>query len=250
MEIRIESFQSYFEATNETAQLLLEEDGPLVRLALQPYEYFAKVLWVEAKELNPWVALLSMHAVMLYLAGVRIALGGHFTAIFPTMRTALESACYAYKISKDNDLARTWLDRHDSTEAMRECRKRFSGAVADVADELEEIAKGNGAWIKEAYDEAIDHGGHPNVKAILQHSRMSETDDKAIVSLVGLHGPHGFETHRGLLACAECAFAVAVVLTHTLDEANEMHLDFLNGFNQEKEKVAEALSAGAFAPKD
>lgn len=248
MEIRIDqSLQSYVDATNETAKELLDSDSPLVRIALRPYEYFQTVLWADAKGLNPFVALLSMQAVMLYLAGVRIALGGHFAAIFPTMRTALEAACYAHKISQDNDLASVWLDRHESREAMKACRKHFGSAVSDVVRELEAVAEGNGSWIQEAYDEAIHHGGHPNVKAILQHSRINEADDKALVSLVGLHGPNGFQTHRGLLAGAEYGLAIAVVLTNTLDEADEKHLDFLKEFNDEKIAVATALENGEYA---
>lgn len=248
MQIRIEqSLKSYIDATNETTQELLDDDGPLVQLAIRPYKYFSETLWKDAKGLDAWAALLSMHAVMLYVAGVRIALGGHFTAIFPTTRTALESACYAYKISRDAKLGKVWLDRHDSQDAMKACRKHFGGAVASVAKELEEKAEGNGAWIQEAYDEAINHGGHPNVKAILEHSRIDTSDDKAVVSLVGLHGPNGFQTHRGLLACAEYGLAIAVILTHTLEEPAETHGEFLNRFNEDKNAAAMALEKGEFA---
>lgn len=42
--------------------------------------------------------MLSLNSFQLLLAGGRIALTGHASAMFPVVRTALESACYAFMI--------------------------------------------------------------------------------------------------------------------------------------------------------
>jgi hypothetical protein len=54
---------------------------------------------------------------MLLNAGIRIALTGHAAAIFPTLCTALESACYAYRMIEDEKLEKMWADRHQNAES-------------------------------------------------------------------------------------------------------------------------------------
>jgi hypothetical protein len=59
----------------------------------------------------------ALNAFMLVNAGIRIALTGHAAAIFPTLHTALESACYAYRMIENEKLEKMWADRHQNAES-------------------------------------------------------------------------------------------------------------------------------------
>ena len=239
-----QSLGSYLKAADDTAHALLTEGGPLIDLLQSSYDYFADVLWTEVDDMDAWAAMLAMNAFMLYLAGVRIALAGHFVAIFPIMRTALESACYSYLIADKPELAKIWRNRHDDEPSRKASRRVFGPAVAKVSSAIEAQGPGMGTWILDAYDHAIDFGGHPNVKAVLENARLTEDQAAVTFSLTALHGPHDWQTQRGIVACGDFAVAIAAVLTHALGEASEAHQSALQSLNDRKNDVAEALQNG------
>lgn len=224
------SIDDYIDHTNETTAALRAENGPLLRMLREFDAYFVKTLWRDAKELSPVAAFLSMNAYMVYLAGVRTALTGHVVAVFPLLRTALESACYAYLIAKQPELTEIWMNRERDEVTRKACRKNFTDAVAKVAKDLNGVQAGSGDAIMEAYTLAIDFGGHPNAKSILEHINLSEghKDDAYLqVSLTGLYGAEHWETGRHLIACADFAMVLAVVLTRTLPNPDLLHQDSL-----------------------
>ncbi len=116
---------------------------------------------------------------MLLNAGIRIALTGHAAAIFPTLYTALESACYAYRMIEDEKLEKMWADRHQNAEKRASVENTFTSAVNDAARSINAQQAGSGAWIYDIYQPAIDFGAHPNPRSILLHLKFSPDDGDA-----------------------------------------------------------------------
>jgi len=173
---------------------------------------------------------------------------GHVVAVFPVLRTALESACYGYLVAKDPGLAEIWSNRHRDDSARKACRAAFTGAVRVVAKDFDRSQPPDGgAWIEEAYDAAIDFGGHPNIRSVFAHVRVEEDveDDSYFrANLADLYGPDHAETQRILIAALDFGLAIAVVLTRSLDDPDEQHQDELQALSDRKNAAAAALSEG------
>lgn len=242
-----ESLDSYLDAADATTTAVRQGEGPVLRLLHEFHGYFAKTLWRDTNGMPPVVAFLSMNAFMIYLAGVRVAMSGHVVAVFPVLRTALESACYAYLIARSPHLAAVWMDRHKGDAERKACRAAFTGAVAEVAKDIEREQPGGGDWLREAYDTAIDFGGHPNIRSVFGHIEAHESSEKDSFhrfNLVGLYDARHVETLRGLFACADFALAIAVVLTRVLERPDERHQAELHALNECKNVVAEEVMNG------
>lgn len=95
-----ESMDEYLGTADVIATALRKDGGPIMDLLYDCHQYFSKTLWRSGHGMSPVVAMLSLNAFMIYLAGVRVAMSGHVVAVFPVLRTALESACYAYLIAR------------------------------------------------------------------------------------------------------------------------------------------------------
>ena len=70
--------------------------------------------------------VLLINAYQMFPAGVRTALGGHTAAVFPLLRTALESAAYGALIAAKPELSSIWTNRHHDDEAKKACRNTFT----------------------------------------------------------------------------------------------------------------------------
>jgi hypothetical protein len=235
------SLDQYFDATNRVCEAVLTADGPIFECLRKYHDYFAGTLWSEAR-LGPAPALTSMNAFMLWLAAVRTAASGHAAAVFPLLRTSLESACYAFLMKDDPRLASVWLERHSAPEKMKLCRKEFTSAVKDVAAGIECDQPGGGGWILEAYDLLIDFGAHPNVKSVLGHLVFEKDrgDEYHRMNLVGVYGPGSLELRRALVACLDVGLAVAVVLTRAQSNPTQSHQGELWALNDAKNRLVDS----------
>ena len=235
------SLDDYFAAADRVSGTLRAAGGPIMECVRKYHGYFSGALWTEPG-LGPAPALTSINAFMLWLAAVRTATSGHAAAVFPLLRTSLESACYAFLMKDEPDLAGVWLGRHASLEKMKLCRKRFTSAVKDVAAAIELDQPGGGGWILEAYDLLIDFGAHPNVKSVLGHLLFEEDrgDEFHRMNLVGVYGPESIETRRALLACLDVGLAMAVVLTRAQPNPTQAHQDELEALNDAKNALVDS----------
>jgi hypothetical protein len=244
MIVNIESsFEDYVDSGDRTTQALLDANGPLIQALRSYYTFFARELWADAKDFRPTPAMLAMNAFMLFLGGIRIAMTGHAVAIFPVLRTALESACYAFLMVDDHALEEIWSSRHkDATSRMR-CRRKFQSAVRETSVKLNALQAGSGDWIFEAYESAIDFGAHPNARSVLTHVSLEPHEDDAFhrLSLVGLYGSESWETSRSLVACMDYGMAIAVVLVRCLEHPSQEIQSRLFELNTLKERVVANL---------
>lgn len=236
------SLEDYLNGADETTRTLLAENGPLIQALRQTHDFFPRVLWAHSKQRGAVSQIVAMNSFMLFLAGARTALSGHQAAIFPILRTALEAACYSYLMSEDENLERVWLNRHDSPEALRACRRTFGKAVSHTAKALNEIQTGSGEIVTEAYDAAIDFGGHPNVRSVFGHVSLTEpNEDEVMVTLAGLYSADNIEVSRSLLACLDFGQAIGSVLFRGLEHQTQEVADAFDALQDAKERALGAL---------
>ncbi|WP_199559641.1 hypothetical protein [Paracoccus sediminilitoris] len=206
---------SYMASADETAAELLRGDNSLVA-ALRHYDdYLRSGLWAHVPRSSAIGFVLQMNAYMVFLAGVRMALSGHAAAVYPLLRTALESASYGLLIERDPGLADIWTHRHRSEADKKACRKAFTfdqGIVhlKDMAPDVYDLAK-------LAYEGAIDYGAHPNLKGVASHLSINANrpDGMTAVTLVALYGSAHGETVRSLCACLDFGFAIIGMIALT-----------------------------------
>jgi hypothetical protein len=140
----------------------IAEPCPLLSGVERYCAFLQKDLLTGEQEVTPTAAFLFMNSYMLYQSSIATALTGHAAAIYPLLRTALESACYGYVMRKDTAIEGLWLNRHDSEAATKAAGKAFTPAVNDAADG---IGKAN---------------SHPGTAAIPAGHRLGSASEPAI----------------------------------------------------------------------
>lgn len=155
--------------------------------------------------------MLCLNSFQLLLAGGRIALTGHASAMFPVLRTALESACYAFMILEKPELAIVWRERHESRSKMDKCRNTFANAVKVVSRQCSWIPEGKQRLV-DTYQGMIDYGGHPNPHSIFHAVSIDDGGDHWLANLHSVYEPDSGMARWVTLACAEAALCVAAVL--------------------------------------
>lgn len=212
----------YMAAADETAAELLQGDDGLVAALRRYDDYLRRDLWAHVAQSSAIGFILQMNAYMVFLAGVRIALSGHAAAVFPLLRTALESASYGLLIERDPVLADVWTHRHRSETDKKASRKAFTFDKGIV--HLKDMAPGIYYLAKLAYEGAIDFGAHPNLKGVAGHLSIDENrpDGMTAVTLTSLYGSEHVETARGLCACLDFGFAIiGMIALATPDPSKE-----------------------------
>ncbi|TWB18833.1 hypothetical protein FBZ89_109219 [Nitrospirillum amazonense] len=204
----------YMAASDETAAELLVSNDPLVT-ALRVYDtYFREELW-KGCPVSPLPALMFTNAYQLFLAGVRMALSGHPAAVFPVLRTALESAAYGGLMLHTPELQGVWTDRHAGEAERKACLGAFTFKKA--IQPLEAHAPQIHALAVSAYEASIDFGAHPNVKGVFSHVTMDDHRDDGLMAVnhTSLYGATHKETIRGLGACLDFGLAIigAIILS-------------------------------------
>ena len=250
MLFRVEqSFDQYIVAGEETARELLAENGPLIAALRRSYDFYTRGLWADGPETHPVAGLLAINAFMTYLAGIRTAMTGQAGAIFPTLRTALEYACYAFLITENTALAEVWSDRHKSAYHLKASRRAFGQAVAETAKRLNRIQAGAGDWVAEAYEVGIDFGAHPNPKGVFSHVTFDEDADEPYFQLgvTGLYQRDHHETRKALVGCLDFGVVMATVLIRCFPEPKPGLIRSLNELSADKDSVVADINASTLA---
>lgn len=123
-----------------------------------------------------------------FAAAARLALTAQAPETFMVLRGCIENALYAWHISTDEKLKRIWLDRHESEEAAKAVKKQF--AIGDMKRSLLNRDSELGTKVNLIYDETIDKGAHPNVKAFLSNAAQTNADGSLILAVSTLNPEH------------------------------------------------------------
>jgi hypothetical protein len=197
---------------DECLQELRTSETRFLPVLIQYDDYFRRDLWRNAPLPGTFSLLLFLNAYQLFLAGARMALSGHPAAIFPLMRSALESASYGFLMEQQPALSEIWSNRHRSQADKAACRDAFSfhKAIAGLKDKAPDVH----GLAKEAYQAAIDYGAHPNVRGVVEHLTVDEERPDRMVSIThaSLYSAGHRETIRGLGACLDYGFLIISII--------------------------------------
>ncbi|HFH2580644.1 hypothetical protein [Pseudomonas aeruginosa] len=168
------------------------------------------------RELGAGEALAAaVHAHSLYLAAYDLARAGHFSAMFPLLRTALESAVYGYLFNREEGLIDKWRKRHVSDEDFNNCKQAFTRAMTRFRGYLQEHDKKPGdtpyeEYVMSLYDAAIDFGAHPNPIALVNNTSVIAEGTQSKFTYQYLRTEKK-GIAQGFVACFEFATVIAVV---------------------------------------
>lgn len=157
----------------------------------------------------------AVHAHSLYLAACDLARSGHFSAMFPLFRTAMESAVYGYLFNAEEGLIEKWRNRHVSTECFNESKQAFTRAMTRFRTSIQKHDEQSGdhpytELLMSLYDAAIDYGAHPNPIALTNNTSVVVEGDKTKFSYNYLR-TDGVGIRQGFFACFDYGMAIAVI---------------------------------------
>lgn len=215
------SFDLYFNEAEKNTTKVIGSDSKFLTEIKELHHYYVNKIFPNCTNLSHHPIFLTMNSFMLLQSALRLAFSGHEAAIFPQLRTALESVCYAFLITVDHELESIWLARHKNIDTHKLCRKEFTDAVKKTANKLKSlnfIDEETYNAIYSGYQSTIDLGAHPNPKSILPHICISnEREDKQIeVLLTGLYCSQSPQMNRIMLTCLEIGLLMSLILSSTL----------------------------------
>lgn len=133
-----------------------------------------------------WLELyFFMRAHASFLGAVRLGLSAQCPEAYTLLRGVIENAQYAFYVSTDDSLKRTWLDRHKDEASRKEVRKKFG--TTKIGEALETKDPALAARVSDLYDETIDLGAHPNVKAFLANAIQTNSKGEIVLSVAYLN---------------------------------------------------------------
>jgi len=127
---------------------------------------------INTKQVIP--AMLYLRAHSAYRAGVRLALSGEVAESFLLGRSCIEYSLYAFHISSTQEAGTIWLQRHESEEIRKQCRREFTHK--NVLATLQSVDSDLAELVADKYEQSIDFGGHPNERAVTSALQFIETD--------------------------------------------------------------------------
>ncbi|GBQ50773.1 hypothetical protein ACM0P6_14860 (plasmid) [Komagataeibacter sucrofermentans] len=233
----------YMMVADETMRALWVADNPLVKALLQYDAYFRHDLWEHVSPKPTRAFILFLNAYQMFLGAARMALSGHPAAVFPLVRTALESASYGYLMEQQPALAEVWGNRHRSETDKRACRNAFTfdKAIKGLVYTGPDIYR----LAKEAYESTIDYGAHPNLKGVFGHVSINEDRPDGMVAVIhtSLYGSGHHETIRGICACLDFSFVIIGIITLSGETVTTKLQDELHALNNIKEAAIAAYQS-------
>ena len=232
------SFEEYIRRGNLNTEGLLSGGHPLMGLISAYYWFFADELWADEQPIPQVPMFLSVNAFTLWTSGVRVALSGHETAVYPLFRTALESACYSLLILHRSELASIWVERHNGEGQRKACRKAFISAVSDAAKLVAASEAGSGAYIAQLYEASIDFGAHPNPRSVMNHvHRWVPKGGEEKIGLGSIYPGDSLPVFRALTACIEYGRGIALLLAHCLPDMTPRVIEGFRALEQRQSEL-------------
>lgn len=246
MKINAEGLSVYLKATSENIDDHFKQPPDLMHLVIQMDEIFQNEIFSHEFDANAFASFLGMNSYTILLSAVRQALSGHTVTVFPLVRTALESACYAYLIAHDKKAENMWLNRNKSKSALELCRKNLT--VQKAKTHLMSLCPEMANFVKQLYDASIDHGAHPNRKAVFMNlSNGGEIDEKFhCFTFTGVYSANSWNVNYALLVCTEYGQAIAFLLAACVKKHPFLtdRLEIFQNWMYEKNKIADELNGG------
>lgn len=240
-----DSLRSFLTACSENQDEVLTGDSPYVAM-MDALDSFLLTHITNPTEAPSDLVMhaLRINARFLLLTGFRIGLSGHAAGVYPTLRTALETACYSFLMSRDENLSDVWMKRSLSVDHTKAFKKAFKQPIADARDLMDKLYPNDlGKWMYELYQASMEFGAHPNALTVALHTRFSDDDATGWTKYenIALYTVGNFEFDRTLLACVETGLAIAIVLSMTFEKPPQVVFESLNNLNSMKDNLESIL---------
>lgn len=111
-----------------------------------------------------------------FLAACRMSWSGQIPECYALLRSCLENALYGVYLADNPTSQETWLRRHDSDDHKKRVRQEFK--IRTMLDLAKSMDKKVGTVAELLYKRTVDHGAHPNERALMQALQMTKGDDK------------------------------------------------------------------------
>ncbi len=216
LKIKVGRVRDYLVATLENTQAHANEAPELMNLIAEMDDIFHDEIFSIPLSQEPTANLLMINAYTMLLAGIREALSGHVVCVFPIVRAALESACYAYLIANDATKADVWLERHSSDNAVKRCRNVFTAKKAVDILKCSDPVMADYVW--GYYEASIDFGAHPNTKSVIGHLSDSGSVGEGLhgFELTSVYGENSWQVNHALFVCVEAGQAIAYLIAASI----------------------------------
>lgn len=122
-----------------------------------------------------FAAFFVLRAHSNFLAACRMGMSGQIPECYALLRSCLENALYGVFLAINPELRETWLRRHDSEEHKKEVRKEFK--IGRMIECAKSIDNKEGEVAQQLYEQTIDHGAHPNERALMRSLQIEEKED-------------------------------------------------------------------------
>ncbi|MBS9759813.1 hypothetical protein [Pseudomonas mosselii] len=243
MKINVGRVRDYLVATLENTQDHANEAPELMHLIAGMDDIFHDEIFSIPLSQESTANLLIINAYTMLLAGVREALSGHVVCVFPIVRAALESACYAYLIANDATKADVWLERHSSENSLKKCRNVFTAKKA--VELLKRSDPVMSEYIWGYYEASIDFGAHPNTKSVIGHLSDSGPVGEGLhgFEFTSVYGKNSWQVNHSLFVCVEAGQAIAYLIAASIDnhplinERRTVFQDWIDAKNRMVEEV-------------
>lgn len=237
------SFRSYLTAGTDNLERILAGRSPFLAM-MDSLDLFIRNHIIQPGVITDdfIVHSLRVNARSMLMVAFRVGLTGHAAGIYPTLRTALETACYALIMSKDKALVDKWVSRNESPEGMKACKSAFQAPIKKAQKIMNALRLGYGDVMYQLYDWTIDFGAHPNPKTVTLHARLSDDEDSGVTRYenIALYGDGSFEFERTLFACIEIGLITVIALLMSYENTSPESVQGINALNEEKGRL-EAL---------
>ena len=244
-----DGLERYIAMANETLETLSKSDHPLVKALFEFDAFFRGELWEHCDPRSTYSFLLYLNAYQMSLAAAREGLSGHPVAVFPLLRTALESASYGYLIDQQPEMAAVWGERHKSEDHKKACRNLFTfdKAIRGLNEKSPDLHR----LAREVYEGAIDYGAHPNMKSVFLHVSIDDQRDDGMTAVThtSLYDADHPATWQGLCACLDFGYVIIGIILLSGPAVDEKQIHSLARLNSIKEAAIKACQDEASVDK-
>ncbi|NYH21720.1 hypothetical protein [Paraburkholderia bryophila] len=101
-----------------------------------------------------------------FLGACQLVSGGQVVEAYALNRVVIEQALYGIFLAQRPELREVWLNRHDSRAAKAAVRTQFR--ISAMLDVLRNLDQTEADVAEQLYERTIDHGAHPNERALMQ----------------------------------------------------------------------------------
>lgn len=238
----------YLDFANNCALQALGSPSLIMDL-VRDVDSLIREVWSGPIEADAIPMFLGMNGYYLLLAAIRMALAGHVASIFPLARSALESSCYAFLLSKDVSLVPIWTNRENGEAGRKACRRAFANAVSETTRRLRVSQVEAAEYIQGLYDSSITYGAHPNPTGLFVHFDLpSDGGDQWKVPFNCMYDSTSYQMAHGLFVCAEFGIGIAYlnaqcISNHPRREQLQARFDAVN---QSKNLMEDRMKDGSW----